>query len=271
MGDPEYQKKYGMVTIESDIINIHGSLRDIEHEILEKQQLVIATGSMPMEEWVRTRAFCWMVALVHFDKILQIPIILLRKLSGLRYRQIFELFTAGDLKDYPTLAEVRSFFIQMAKDIQAGKPEYHHSKEYLDIFWPADEWILIKLISEKRIDHFYAEARRLILSHLPKDKPELIDIFEDAIRLNQSLLKLPFQESDLEVRTHYNVWAVYRAAVMGEDLPLEKTPCEYHIDRTSLVWKSWDDYCREVIWYGNKKGAYLYNNLSAEKQIAGIY
>jgi len=35
--------------------------------------------------------------------------------------------------------------------------------------------------------------------------------------------------------------------------------------------KVWDDWCREVIWYGNKKGAYLYTNCTVEPEIAGIY
>ena len=49
------------------------------------------------------------------------------------------------------------------------------------------------------------------------------------------------------------------------------------VDRERQSWWSWDDYCREVIWYGNKKGAYLYDyNAShdhgiAEQQLAGIY
>ena len=34
---------------------------------------------------------------------------------------------------------------------------------------------------------------------------------------------------------------------------------------------SWEDWCREVIWYGNKKGAYLYGNRALEPQLAGHF
>src|SRR6185369_4657117 len=74
MGDPAYQAKYGMVTIESKIINIHGERVESDAEIVEMQELVIATNTMPKDDWARTRAFCWWAGLLHFDKILQIPL-----------------------------------------------------------------------------------------------------------------------------------------------------------------------------------------------------
>ena len=72
MADPEYQKKYGMVTVEANIINAHGSLD--EHEDQEKQLLVVGTDSMPKEDWVKTRAMTWVISLLYFDKLLQIPL-----------------------------------------------------------------------------------------------------------------------------------------------------------------------------------------------------
>src|SRR5438105_11397259 len=71
MGDPEYQKKYGMVTVPTKIINVHGSLEEDIDGIAEMQQLVIATRAMPKDDWLRTRSFAWMTALLHFDKLLQ--------------------------------------------------------------------------------------------------------------------------------------------------------------------------------------------------------
>ena len=47
MGDPAYQKKFGMVTVESKIINIHGERVELEDDVPELQDLVVATHSMP--------------------------------------------------------------------------------------------------------------------------------------------------------------------------------------------------------------------------------
>ena len=45
----------------------------------------------------------------------------------------------------------------------------------------------------------------------------------------------------------------------------------YHIDRTTHRWNDWKSWFREVIWWGNKKGAYLYTNTTVEPQLAGHY
>src|SRR5262249_31102011 len=83
MGDPAYQAKYGMVTVVSKIINIHGERVELDDDVPEMQDLVIATSSMPHDQWRRTRVFCWMTALLHFDKLFQIPLIVAHGISGI--------------------------------------------------------------------------------------------------------------------------------------------------------------------------------------------
>ena len=95
MGDPAYQAKYGMVTVESKIINIHGERVELDDDVPEVQDLVIATAAMPLADWRRTRVFCWMTALLHFDKLFQIPLILAHGISGISYRDMIEAFMAG--------------------------------------------------------------------------------------------------------------------------------------------------------------------------------
>ena len=100
MGDPAYQKKYGMVTVESKIINIHGERVELDDDVPEVQDLVIATASTPLADWRRTRNFCWMAALLHFDKLFQIPLILAHGISGITYRDMIEAFMQADPARY---------------------------------------------------------------------------------------------------------------------------------------------------------------------------
>lgn len=272
MGDPGYQKKYGLVMVQTKIINIHGSLAEAREEIPEMQDLVIATASMPREDWVRTRTFCWMTALLHFDKVLQIPLILLHELCAVSYRELIEAFLDRQADRYPVLAEIGRFLRDKARDIQNGGAEYCHSAEWLDIYWPADEYVLIKLAVENRLKAFYDEAEALFgefLSARVLDLPP--SALHQAIELNRSLIKLPFQTACLELETSYNIWEFYRESLVGTRIPLAKRRTVNRIDRTKVVYHSWKDWCREVIWYGNKKGAYLYGNESVERELAGHY
>ena len=198
MGDPEYQKRYGMEIVRSKVVNIHGALTEDEWEIPELQDLVIATAAMPRSQWVRTCAFCWMVALLHFDKLLQIPLVLVREATGCRYRELFELFTEQSLNSSPALAEVWDFFRAKALDIQNGGAEFCRSEEWLNIWWPADEYIFIKMTVEDKLDGFFEEAAAILARFLHnRGRYDLLPALGNAVALNRSLLKTPFQTSDL--------------------------------------------------------------------------
>lgn len=272
MGAPEYQRRFGMEMVRSKIINIHGSLFTSEDDVQEYQELVIATGTMPRPEWRRTRAFCWMAALLHFDKVFQIPLVLAHERTGIHYRELLETFSEGDVREFPTLAFIRDFFHDTARDIQNGGEEYCRSERWLNIYWPADELIFIRLCTEGRLESFYREAGELLGRCLASRGVALPEgVLDEAVRLNHALIKLPFQEEDLDLELGHNVWEFYRGALEGGRVSLECRPRLYHIDRTSRRFASWEEWCQQVVWYGNKKGAYLYSNQCVEPQYEGHF
>lgn len=272
MGDPAYQRKYGMVMVESKIINIHGERIELEDDVPELQQLVVATHAMPAADWRRTRAFCWIAALLHFDKLFQIPLILAHELSGAGYRDMLEAFLDVDAGEFPLLGRIRDFFIAEARAIQDGAPEYVFSEEYLGIYWPADEYIFIKLTAEKELGDFYREAGRLLKRVTgAADGAPLERVLGDALRLNQALVKQPFVRDDAVIEIGSDLMAFYDGVRRGEKRPLRMAPCRLQIDRTSQRWDDFQTWCREVVWWGNKKGAYLYHNRTVEAQLAGHF
>ena len=272
MGDPAYQERYGIRTVETKIVNIHGSLAPSEDGIYEKQDLVISTHSMPEAEWRRTRSFCWMTALLHFDKVLQIPILLIHQLTGADYKKLLLRFANLEEARYPVLSGLVQFFRQTAREIQQGAPEYVQSEKWLNIYWPTDEFALIQMVFEGQLSDFYREAQSLLQEFLDEEGLELPSgLLEQSVRLNQALLKLPQVRDDLEVELTYNLWEIYQAALVGEDQPLRTGSWRHSIDRHSKQWPDWDSWCREVVWYGNKKGAYLYTNNVLEGQLEGHY
>lgn len=276
MGDPEYQRRHGMVTVESGIINIHGSKDLAEDGIEETQQLVVATAAMPHADWRRARTFGWMAALLHFDKLLQIPFIVANETAGLRYRDLIEGFLEVDRTAYPLLGEIRDFLLDFARRIQEGGPEYVYSAEWLGIYWPADEYVFLKLTADGKLDEFYAEARELLhekvrtASH-DEASPEALAALDEALRLSRALLKQPFQTGELVVQTDFDLLPYYRNALRGLPRSLDRSAVRYRIDRSSERWDDFQTWSREVVWYGNKKGAYLYGNRAVHTELAGHY
>lgn len=272
MGNAEYQKEHGMVTVESKIINIHGERVELKDDVPEIQDLVIATNSMPPTDWRRTRAFGWMSALLHFDKIFQIPLMVANTTTGVSYRHLVEGFLNADSATYPLIAEISAFFEKEARSIQDGGPEYVFSPEWLGIYWPADEYVFIKLTAENNLSAFYAEASRLLDELIGASATEVSrSALPEALRLNEALIRQPFATDDLVIPLDVDLLAYYNAVRRNEPPTLTWKPVEVHINRTDRAFETFNDWCREVVWWGNKKGAYLYTSQNFERQLAGHY
>ena len=259
MGQSAYREKYGLETVESVAVNIHGLVHELDGVEPETQRLVIATKTMPREAWVKTRVFSWMTALLHFDKLLPIPFVVLREVFGLNYRECIEAFMGVDPGQAPIVRGIVDFFTRRAREIQQGGPEYHHCREWLDIWWPDDEYNFIELCVKGRLPEFYAEARLLLrgLAQRAGAKGGL-GFIDDAIALNCAILKLPTPGAPSRITLGSNVFEVYRRALLGEKAVLREGPCRYDIIRSGRWEMPWEQWCREVVWYGNKRGDYLH-------------
>lgn len=274
MGDPAYQARYGMVTVESKIINIHGERIELDDDVPEVQDLVIATAATPLADWRRTRVFCWMTALLHFDKLFQIPLILAHGISGMSYRDMIEAFMAADPDRFPAIGGINAFFESEARAIQHGGSEYVFSKEYLNIFWPADEYIFVKLTAEGTFDAFYAEAGKLLVETLNARHGSLpMDVIDEAVRLNHALVNQPFATENRTIKLRYDLLGYWHAVRNGEQALLREAPVLVDIDRLGKRYDDFQKWCREIVWWGNKKGAYLYSPTAREitPELAGHY
>lgn len=253
-----YQKKYGLIIKESRVVSHHTNL-DNNPEIFETQKLVIGTKTMNKDDWIKTRVFCWIISLLHFNKLLQIPFVLLNKLYSVSYRDLAEIFTARTSK-YKKISEIYSAFVSKAREIRKGSFEYVPSKEWLNIWWPIDEYIFIKIFFNGESDTFYKEAELALNYFLEKKKIKLPSkLLSNAISFNKSLIKLPFVKNDLDISLNYNIFEVYQGVLNGSEVPLEKGTFKYKINRTKNKWESWEEWFKEVVWYGTKRGAYLYD------------
>jgi len=277
MGDPDYLLKYKMSTVTSDIINIHGSKFENQDDIPETQDIVIETYSMSKEEWLQTRTISWMISFVYFNKILQIPISLMNNICHIDYKIIFEKLLNSDKINYPILSEISDFFRNEAISIQQGGVEYTYSDKWLNIYWPADEYIYIKLTDENKFPAFYNEAHDIFNKILKtNDKYNYKDIIDESINFNQALLNQPKYIDDLEVTLSYNIYEIWQDIIKGNVINPHKGIYKYNINRTNKIYHDFQLWCKEIVWWGNKKGAYLYNlNLTNQEaittELAGHY
>ncbi len=257
MNDRSYIERYGLVLQETKLIS-HHTRRD-EVAIDEYQKLVVGTSTMPMTDWVKARVFCWTVSLLHFNKLLQIVFITLNRIYHVGYRELIELFMSPDDK-FESLSEIQKKFREKAAAIQNGDNEYVASSEFINLWWPIDEYTMIQLCHEGKLEQFYEEAEEQIRTYFEEKKIPLADrLLNEVIALNMSLIKLPFQKKNVTFVSHYNLPEIYDAALNNETVFLKSGEYTYTINKSESTWESWIDWARQVIWYESKKGAYIYN------------
>lgn len=256
MGNPAYIKEFGLETVETEIVNIHGSLDIPEDGIYESQELVIATGSLSREDWRRTKVYSWITALFHFNKLLQFPLLLLSAREDYSFRQLFETIMTTHKDEFPTIGLIVEFFFEEAEKIQNGGTEFIYDEEMLGIYWPADEYMLLKLSMDDRLDDLFEEAGRLFAKMCKK--ADTRQILDEALSLNRKLLKQPHQQTDIAVNLNFNLPDFRKESQTGGRAPIRSGAFNFNIKRSAEVWTDWETWMREVVWYGHRKGAYLY-------------
>ena len=265
MAKPNYREQHGLISVESKIINIHGAPADFGDNIFEMQELVVGSAVMSLEDWRQARVFAWTASLLYFDKLLQIPIMLLRATTGIDYVQQIKAFINLPGGRFPLLEELAGFFFAEAKRIQQGGSEFFYAPDWLGIYWPHDEYAYIRLSAENKLGAFYQEVYQRLAELLSDNGHVCPPWLNEAINLNQILLKQPYQAEDLVFRSDYDLLATCdEVRKTGIGSVVQQSAC-YVVNRKNELWTDWQNWSRDVVWYGNKRGAYLYPYTRQEK------
>mgnify|MGYP001570548277 CR=1 FL=1 len=67
----------------------------------------------------------------------------------------------------------------------------------------------------------------------------------------------------------YFILDVYQAVLLGGTADYKFGHYNYLIDRTTEKWDSWEEWYQKMVWYCNRRGAYLYGNKNPHKEIVG--
>ena len=245
MGDPAYLKEYGMETVETKIINIHGALD--EDEIPEVQQLVVATKSMSREDWRRSRSFAWMAALVHFDKLVQIRSSLPTNSGCLvsHHHRVVHACRYGRFR----CSRKSGTSLTFRKQIQAGGPEYVYSQEWLGIYWPRTSIFSSSSPPKAACNSSTMNGGALLRSLASRNRRYRV------FSMRRSGSTTRWSSSPASTRTsrvlRRDLLGFYRSVLIGEPIQLKRQNVNYAVKRSAKP----DGFQRMVpwvVWYGTK-------------------
>lgn len=194
MARKNYLKEHEIVTVETPIVNPHGSLDETpEDGIFEKQELVTSTKNLNKQDWIKTRVYASVSEFFYFNKILQIPIIFLHKLEKISFQEIFlDLMKLKDNSKYKIISSIINSLNSHAKTIAAGGAEFRLNKEWLGIYWPPGEYEYIDLLKKNNLDLFYKEATNYFFEKISNNKTK--EVILECIKINNSMMRKPFEK-----------------------------------------------------------------------------
>ena len=260
MSHPDQRTQYQIETVSTPLINPHG--RMTQEEFPETQELIIGTRTMPRADWVRARAFAYMTSLLHFDKLLQVPLVLCHEVGRIpaddgprapRYKELIELFLAPDLGSRPL--PVRDDDAGLLPRACARHPE--RQGRVLSRRGVAGR----PLASQRVTCSSRSSAADTSIASTPKHwisstafvaiEPRIV---EQALRLNGALLELPFRSGLHIIEAGWNILEVYKGALTAQRVNPVAGAFEYRFDWSAAAWTSWDEWLQKVVWWRNRAG-----------------
>lgn len=257
MNMPDYKKKYKIKTVTGPIVNVHGSLDENPADgIAEEQHVVISTSTLSKEDWIKSRVYASISEFLYFNKVLQIPFLILSRLEKIKFREIFEKFMQE--KELKIINKISNSFYLHAQKITEGKPEFIQKKGMLDIYWPPGEYEYIKLYRDNTFKEFYDESSIFLKKFIKNEN--LYEVVSEAIKFNKNIMRSPHKNENLILKLKYNIPEIFKKFVNGEEnINLEKSEFNIEIKRSDRVYNSFEDWMQKVVWYGHRSGAYTYD------------
>ncbi len=249
MGSKEYTEHHGIKTVRVPLNQPHRVME--ENEIQEYSQLVVATSSMSVEDWVNMNIYSAVIQCFHHEGLLMLFALYLHDTLGVRYSDFYVNFTEFMLASPET---VGGRALNALKDrlyaVAAGEAGLVWvDKRFGDVGWPNEEYLFLCCAFEA--EKFFEEIRSF-LAEMFEDK----ELFEELFSYQKNTVKLPFKDK-IEFQSGYNFKKYFLALLRGEAAELKKENCRFAVQKP-VDSKSWPDYARHIVWYGRKDSRNIY-------------
>lgn len=262
MGEENYLKKYGIKTVEIPIFQQHVTPDTSDHHVTEYEKIVVATDSMPLEDWRRAYEFAWAVLCFHYLGIFQMIAVLLSGQYRIPYSFFYEALIRFS-KDHPQsfIGRELTALNGILDNVLRGIGFDQFLPEFGEVNWPPEEASFLRL--SENIDALYKECENFLTSYLKQNHivfdPELIS---DLLKYQRQRLvhyddnHNPDHQFVLDL--NYDIPEYINAVMKGENHLLQRGRKRYHIVRNQNFNGDKKRFAQEAVWYGRKGGKFLY-------------
>lgn len=264
MAEPEYRNKFGLISVPQRITNAWDRTDRVE-EVPEYLETVVASASMPSSEWEKTKVFAWMVDLLYFDRLLQVPMVVLMSRHSLNLRNFIEAFIDVDAVKFPVVGEIVSAMRTHAASIHNGGVEFRSAGVFGDVLMPADQFALATLVHDEKLGLFYREANLIVKDHLDaRQCNESMLFVDDLFEYNEATFVAPKPASRPLLVLSHSIEEIYFKVLSGADYNVEEVLTVCSVDRKTNPVESFTDFLGHLAWCHSKdKRKYLAQTVPA--------
>ena len=195
MGDPEYQRRFGIETLRTELREIHGSVRH-DGWVVEYQDIIVASHSMSNADWRRMTKFATMTMLLHSMKLGFYVLGWLSERYDLPHVGLIEFLSERAclrLDATPIIRQELDYIDNYLDAMMAGAGRGCVLPGYLDIYWDIEEALFVRIA--ENLDAFFREFESIVRQYLDS-KGVAYDERQVAEVVRYQRLRIPRRVSD---------------------------------------------------------------------------
>lgn len=249
MGDPEYQKKFGIKTTRIQLHGIHYPL-DF-NGVPEYYNIIYETASMPKEDWVRANMFSIVLQAFHHLGLLRCFAIYLRMEKNVSYFDFYSklldyVFADKSSGSYAVFEDMRS------RTAHVEKGDWTYQKDaFSKVGWYFEEGAFLELAY--RGEEFWNEIEPFLKSFGIENK-----IFTALLDYQKSIIRRPLINSAV-IDSDYDFYSYFESIYAAQYSPLAARRTRLTIEAEKQI-TDWAQYAIEIIWFGKRRSATLLTN-----------
>ena len=256
MGDPDYQRRFGIQTLRTELREIHGSIRN-QGWVTEYQDIIVASQSMSNADWRRMTKLATMTMLLHSMKLGFYVLGWLSDRYDLPHVGLIEFMSEQQLRlnSTPIIRQELAYLDSYLDAMMAGAGRGCVLPGYLDIYWDIEEALFVRIT--ENLDAFFREFESVVRQYLDSEGV-VYDEREVAEVIRYQRLRIPRAVSDGSTTQEFsfNVPEYFDHLFSTDTIPLAleqqrlvTKPIDYKGDQGKFV--------RETILWGRKSGTLL--------------
>lgn len=253
MGDAGYRERFGIHTRRILLTEIHGAVRD-EGLLPEYQEIIVATASLPFEEWREMMIVSWLTMTLFSLKLGYFFLAFLRHRYAIPTMRFIQ-HLMGNERASVIRSEMVQYRVHLENFLTGETGRGVAIREYGDIYWDVEEGSFLRIVTQAGL--FFKElgaaaSQYCEINGIPCNRDEL----EEAIRYQSLLIPTPEETKSGDYIFQRNFPEYFSKLSSGKIIDLVNKRQILHVSGTDFGYDR-VRYGREVLLWGRKSDSIL--------------